>query len=67
MGGHEVYTSNISIRVMPGKSHSPFPYQQKPYIVQIKDGKTIDKLGNRVSKNAPETYIPIAEFIYRSN
>ncbi|VHO02396.1 hypothetical protein RHT_00480 [Candidatus Rhabdochlamydia sp. T3358] len=52
---------------MPGKPHSPFLYQQKPYIVQMKDGKTLDKLGNKVNKNAPEAHVPIDEFIYRNN
>ncbi len=35
------------VRVMPGKPHSPFPYQQKPYVVQMKDGKAFDNHGNK--------------------
>ena len=53
------------VRVMPGKPHSPFPNQQKPYVVQMKDGKTFDKFGNVVLSNSPEAHIPLEEFIYR--
>lgn len=53
------------IRIMPGKPHSPFPYQQKPYVIQMKDGKAFDKYGNIVLQNAPEAHIPFEEFIYR--
>lgn len=58
--------NHIRIRVMPGKPHSPFPYQQKPYVVQMKDGKTLDKFGNKVAKNAPEAHMPLDEFVYRN-
>lgn len=56
---------HISIRVMPGKPHSKNPCQQKPYVVQMRDGMAVDKFGNRVHKAAPEAHIPIEEFIYR--
>src|ERR1700722_10198192 len=36
------------VRVMPGKPHSSYPYQQTPYVVQMKDGKAFDKHGNLV-------------------
>lgn len=55
---------HISIRVMPGKPHSPYPYQQKPYVVQMKNGKAIDKYGNPVNKRLPEAHIPLEEFKY---
>ncbi len=55
------------IRVMPGKPHSPNPCQQKPYVVQMKDGKVLDKLGNQVLRDAPEAHIPLEEFVYRNN
>ncbi len=58
---------HISVRVMPGKPHSPNPYQQKPYVIQMKDGKAIDKLGKSVDKKSPEAHIPLEEFIYRNN
>lgn len=58
--------NHLRIRVMPGKPHSPFPYQQKPYVVQMKDGKALDKFGNKVAKNAPEAHIPLDEFVYRN-
>jgi len=54
------------VRVMPGKPHSPNPYQQKPYVVQMTEGKVFDKFGNKIAKNAPEGHIPLDEFIYRN-
>ena len=57
--------AHTSVRVMPGKPHSPNPIQQKPYVVQMKDGKIFDKNGNVVDRKAPEAHIPLDEFIYR--
>lgn len=58
--------THTSIRVMPGKPHSPLPYQQKPYVINMKDGTTYDKFGMKTStKNAPEAHIPLEEFVYR--
>lgn len=54
-----------SIRVMPGKVHSTNHCQQKPYVIQIKNGKTLDKFGNVVSPDSPEAHIPFHEFIYQ--
>lgn len=56
--------THIRIRVMPGKLHSPFPYQQKPYVIHKVEGKGLDKFGNRIALDAPEAHIPIEEFIY---
>jgi hypothetical protein len=50
---------------MPGKLHSPNPKQQKPYVIQTKDGKAFDKYGNLISPEQPEAHIPFEEFIYR--
>lgn len=52
------------VRVMPGKSHNKYPHQQKPYVVQMKDGETLDKFGKAVPRNSPEAHIPLEEFIY---
>ena len=52
------------VRVMPGKLHAKYPQQQKPYVVQMKDGKTLDKFGNVVSYDSLEAHIPLEEFIY---
>lgn len=52
---------------MPGKPHSPFPYQRNPYVTQMINGETIDKFGNIVSSKSPEAHIPLEEYIYRSN
>lgn len=66
--GGMIYTNPLhahtSIRVMPGKPHSSFPSQQKPYVVCRKNGKTLDKSGNSVLRDAPEAHIPIEEFIF---
>ena len=53
------------IRVMPGKPHSPFPHQQKPYVIQMESGKAIDRIGNRISPDAPEAHIPLEDYFYR--
>ncbi|NGX37735.1 MAG: hypothetical protein K1000chlam2_00897 [Chlamydiae bacterium] len=54
------------VRVMPGKPHSKHATQQKPYVIQMKYGNTLDKHGNIVNKRAPEAHIPLEEFIYRN-
>ena len=54
------------VRVMPGVPHSPYPYQQKPYVIQMKNGKALDKFGNLVSGSDPEAHIPLEEYIYRN-
>lgn len=56
---------HLSVRVMPGKPHSPHRHQQKPYVIQMKDGKAFDKHGNSVSHETPEAHILVDEFIYR--
>ncbi len=58
--------NHLRIRVMPGKPHSPLPHQQKPYVIQMKEGKAFDKFGNLVAKNVPEAHIPLDEFVYRN-
>lgn len=55
----------LQSEVMPGKPHSPFPHQRKPYVIQMKDGKAFDELGNLVDLNAPEAHLPIGKFVYR--
>ncbi|NGX47397.1 MAG: hypothetical protein K1000chlam3_00770 [Chlamydiae bacterium] len=64
-----IHPENIhtSVRVMPGKPHSPHPSQQRPYVVQMKDGKAFDKFGNPVFHEAPEAHIPFEEFVYRGD
>ena len=56
--------NHTSIRVMPGKPHSPFQYQQKPYVIQKVNGKTLDKFGKEVSGDLPEAHILLEEFVY---
>jgi len=55
---------HISVRVMPGKPHSPFPHQRSPYVVHRKHGDTLDKFGNIVASESPEAHIPYSEFRY---
>ncbi|NGX45996.1 MAG: hypothetical protein K940chlam2_01177 [Chlamydiae bacterium] len=52
------------VRVMPGKPHSKYSHQQKPYVVQMKNGKTIDKSGRAVHKAAPEAHLALEEYVY---
>ena len=70
-GGGMIYvhpTNNqFSVRVMPGKLHSPNPYQQKPYVNQRVNGKSLDKNGNIVENGFLEAHIPLEEFIYRES
>ena len=54
---------HTSIRVMFGKPHSPWPAQQKPYVVVTKDGSFYDKFGGiHASDKNPEVHIPLEEF-----
>ena len=57
--------THIRIRVMPGKSHSPNPSQQKPYVIQQKSGLAFDKYGNLILPEKSAAHIPLEEFIYR--
>ena len=57
--------THTSIRVMPGKPHSPFSYQQKPYVVQMRNGRFLDKFGDEVPSRSPEAHIPLEEFLYK--
>ena len=57
--------THITVRVMPGKPHSPMPHQQQPYVIQKMNGKAVDKHGNYLSLDAPEAHIPIEEFVFK--
>jgi hypothetical protein len=54
------------VRIMPGKPHSPYPYQRMPYINQRINGESLDKFGNIVNNKSPEAHVLINEFVYRS-
>ena len=48
---------------MFGKPHSPWPAQQKPYVVVTKDGSFYDKFGGiHASDKSPAVHIPLEEF-----
>lgn len=53
------------VRVMPGKPHSTFLYQQKPYVNQRVNGKSLDKHGKLVSNESPAAHIPLEEFFFK--
>ena len=53
---------HTSIRVMFGKPHSPWPAQQKPYVVVQKNGSFYDKFGQAHKSLSPEVHIPLEEF-----
>ena len=53
------------VRVMPGKPHSPYPYQQKPYVKQQIKGTPMNKHGKKAKSKSEESHIPINEYIYR--
>jgi len=53
------------VRVMPGKSHSKNPLQQKPYVNHRINGKSVDKHGNIVLNRSEEAHIALEEFIFR--
>ena len=53
------------VRVMPGKPHSSFPFQQKPYVNHRVNGDSLDKHGKIVRHDSPEAHIPVEEFVYR--
>jgi len=50
---------------MPGKLHSEYPSQQKPYIIYRKNGQILDKYGNQTLVTLPEAYVSLEDFIYR--
>ena len=54
---------HTSIRVMPGKPHSPHPHQRFPYVIHKVDGKFFDKFGKVVLENSPEAHIPLENFL----
>jgi hypothetical protein len=52
-----------SIRVMPGKPHSKWASQRKPYVIREVNGRVLDKYGEKLStREYPEAHIPLEEF-----
>ena len=52
------------VRIMPGRAHAKYSHQQNPYVIQMKDGKTLNKLGEVVKYDSPEAHISFGEFVY---
>ena len=53
-----------NVRDMPGNPQSPNPAQQNPYVKQMRDGKAINKQGDRVEPNSSDAHIPRDEFMF---
>lgn len=57
--------THTRIRVMPGQLHSDYPHQQRPYVIQKKDGRFLDNFGNVVEQKKPAAHISLEEYVYR--
>ena len=67
-GGIEYFdplNPGASVRVMPGKPHSPNPSQKAPYVVHEKCQKAFNKFGDLIEAELSEAHIPLEEFVYR--
>jgi RHS repeat-associated core domain len=52
------------VRVQSGNPNSSFPAQQKPYVKETRNGKSIDINGKPTSSDFPEAHIPKYEYKY---
>lgn len=50
------------MRVMPGDPNSTYSSQQQPYVRRQVNGQFLDKDGNIVPKNSPDSHIPLEDF-----
>lgn len=57
----------ISVRVMPGKPHSPNPCQQNPYAIQRHNDIGFNKFHNDARLDSTDSHIPLEEFTYKRN
>ncbi len=54
---------HTDIRVMPGKTNSPYKNSRKSYVEVKKDGRWLDKNGNKLPDNNNDSaHIPLDEF-----
>ncbi|TAE34224.1 MAG: hypothetical protein EAY65_03005 [Alphaproteobacteria bacterium] len=58
---------HTDIRIQKGNPKSPNPLQQQHYIKLKKNGQYFDKNGNKVLSNAPESHIPVKDFIFNKD
>ncbi|MEM8628891.1 MAG: hypothetical protein AAGF04_02300 [Chlamydiota bacterium] len=56
--------THTSIRVMPGKPHSQWSSQRRPYVIIMKNGDVLDNAGNLVLIDTFEAHIPVEEFVF---
>ena len=59
---HNPNNRNDFVRVMEGNPNSSFPAQQKPYVINSKNGKIVDINGKPVSSKVPAAHIPLTDF-----
>ncbi len=57
------FLPRTEIRVMPGRSYSPNPRLQKPYVVYKRGMVVVDKFGNLVPPESAEAHTPYEEFV----
>jgi RHS repeat-associated protein len=57
--------SGNNVRVQSGNPNSPNSAQQKPYVKQTQNGKTVDVNGKQVDPKSKEAHIPREEFKFR--
>jgi len=56
-----------NVRVQGGNPNSSYPAQQKPYVKQTKNGKTIDVNGKQVDSKSKEAHIPKEDFKFKKD
>lgn len=54
--------SGNNVRVQSGNPNSPNPAQQKPYVKQTQNGKSVDVNGKQVDPKSREAHIPREDF-----
>ena len=57
--------SGNNVRVQGGNPKSPNPAQQKPYVKQTQNGKSVDANGKQVDPKSKEAHIPKEDFKFK--
>lgn len=57
--------SGNNVRVQGGNPKSPNSGQQKPYVKETKNGKTVDAKGKPVDPKSKEAHIPKDDYKYK--
>jgi hypothetical protein len=53
-----------NVRVQGGNPYSPNPAQQKPYVKETRNGKTVDVNGKQVDSKSAESHVPKEKYKY---